>query len=350
MPTSPYQPLFELTRGQTVESIHFGALAVSDPQGRLVAWHGDPQVYTFLRSTAKPFQALPFIERGGQSAFQLLPSEVALICASHSGTDEQVIALRQLQSKVRIGEADLACGVHPSYHEPTAQAMRQRGEEPTPNRHNCSGKHTGMLAYARMQNWPIFDYLNTEHPVQQSILQAFAEICGLDPEQVALGIDGCSAPNFAVPLSHAARAYARLCDPAGLPPARAEACRAITAAMTQNPEMVAGPGRFDTRLMETTGGRIVAKGGAEGYQGLGLLPGAAGPGMPALGIAIKISDGDPQGRARAAVSLEVLRQLGALSATALEALAEFGPSFPVLNWRRIVVGEARSVFRLQVAG
>jgi L-asparaginase II len=258
--------------------------------------------------------------------------------------------VRTIQSKTGVDETELLCGVHPAYDLPTAEAMRQRGEEPSSNRHNCSGKHTGMLAYARMQGWPTGDYIDLSHPVQQSILQTFAAMCGLAPERVELGVDGCSAPNFAVPLRNAAQAYARLCDPNGLEPARAQACRAITAAMTGHPEMVAGPGRFDTRLMECTGGRIVSKGGAEGYRGMGLLPGALRPGSPALGIALKVSDGDARGRAVPAVSLEVLRQLDALSPVEMEALAEFGPTFPVLNWRNIVAGQARPSFRLQVTG
>jgi L-asparaginase II len=347
MPPGIYAPLFELTRGETIESIHFGAIAIVDVDGRLIASHGDPNVVTFLRSSAKPFQALPFIEKGGAAAFELTAAEIALICASHSGTDEHVATVRSIQAKSGVNEADLMCGVHPPLDEATAEALRQKGQEPSPNRHNCSGKHTGMLAYARMQGWPTADYIDPAHPVQESILQTFAEMCAtyasvrLSPDQVALGVDGCSAPNFAVPLRNAALAYARLCDPRGLSSARAAACRTVTSAMTSHPEMVTGWGRFDTRLMEVAEGRIVAKGGAEGYQGLGLLPGSLGPGSPGVGIAIKVSDGDLKGRVRPAVSLEALRQIGALSAAQLETLAEFGPISPVYNWRKLTVGEAR---------
>jgi L-asparaginase II len=207
-----------------------------------------------------------------------------------------------------------------------------------------------MLALARLNEWPGEEYIQPAHPVQQSILRAFAEMCALSPEEIQLGIDGCSAPNFAAPLRNVAAAYARLCDPSGLSPRRAEACRTITFAMTHHPDMVAGPGRFDTRLMECAPGKIVSKGGAEGYRGMGLLPGALGPGSPALGIAIKISDGDPRGRAIPAVSLEVLRQMGALSAGELETLADFGPLLPVTNWRKLVVGQARPVFGLHIEG
>jgi L-asparaginase II len=348
MPDSSYLPLFELTRGEIVESIHFGALAVADAQGNLVAWYGDPQAIAYLRSTAKPFQALPFLEQGGKSAFGLTQAEVALICASHSGTDAHAATVLSLQSKTGVGESDLLCGIHPPYDEETREAMRARGEGPTPNRHNCSGKHSGMLAFARLKDWPAEDYIRFSHPVQESILQTFSEMCGLPAEDIHLGIDGCSAPNFAAPLQAVASAYARLSDPSGLPSNRAAACRTITSAMTAHPDMVAGPGRFDTRLMECGRGKIVSKGGAEGYRGMGLLPGTLGPGSPALGIALKISDGDSRGRATNAVSLEVLHQLGALDRDQLEALSEFGPAYPVHNWRKLVVGQARPAFELQM--
>ncbi|HEB66032.1 MAG TPA: asparaginase [Chloroflexi bacterium] len=341
---SDYLPVFALTRGETVESVHFGAIAICDNRGNLLWHYGNPDTITFLRSTAKPFQALPFVEAGGVEHFGLTARETALICASHSGTDEHVAVAASIQRKAGVTEDDLLCGTHPPYHQETAERLKAAGEEPTPNRHNCSGKHSGMLAFARMIGAPTADYVNPSHPVQQRILHTFAEMCGLAPSQVALGTDGCSAPNFAVPLRSAALAYARLCDPSALPPARAAACRKITAAMTAYPEMVGGPGRFDTALMRLGGGKIVSKAGAEGYQGIGLLPGALGSGSPALGIVFKISDGDARKKARSAVAVEILRQLGALDETQLQALASFGPRFPIHNWRKLQVGEGYPVF------
>jgi len=358
MSESPYLPIFELTRGEIVESIHYGAVAVVDAEGLLVASYGDPDAVTYLRSSAKPFQALPFFENGGVETYHLTPREIALICASHSGTDEHVSVVQGIQAKTGVKESDLLCGTHTPSHLPTAEALRQRGKKPTPNRHNCSGKHTGMVAFARMRGQPTADYINPAHPVQQEILKTFAEMCGVTPDQVKVGIDGCSAPNFAVPLRSAALAYARLCDPRGLEAKRAQACRAITAAMTTNPDMVGGPDSFDTHLMETAFGRIVCKGGAEGYQALGVFAGARGHQSPGLGIAIKISDGDlaghsrqagdHRGHARPAVTLEILHQLGVISPTELIALAEYGPTFPVNNWRKIIVGQARPCFKLQL--
>jgi L-asparaginase II len=344
---TPYQPVFEVTRGKIVESIHFGAAAVVDSHGRLLAQLGDPQAVTFLRSSAKPFQALPFIERGGHEAFGLDAREVAIMCASHSGTDEHVATLKAMQAKIGIGLDDLQCGMHYPFHEPTSDAMKVRGEHPTPYRHNCSGKHTGMLAHAKLRNMPLETYLDLNHPVQESIVQAFAEMCDMPAENVELGIDGCSAPNFAAPFYHAALGYARLCDPFGLAPERVAACRTIASAMTAHPDMVAGPERLDTALMEVGAGRILSKTGAEGYQAIGLLPGALGADSPGIGIAIKISDGDPSSRARNGVALAILKALGALSDSQFEQLAEFGPQKQIYNYRKISVGEMRPAFLLE---
>lgn len=360
MTGSAYLPIFHLTRGDVVESIHFGAAAVVDTSGNLVAWFGDPEVVTFLRSSAKPFQAMPLLEHGGKEAYYLTSREIALICASHHGTDEHVAVVKSIQAKTGVHESDLMCGIHSPYHKGTADAMRQRNEKPTPNRHNCSGKHTGMVALARLIGVPYtsdsHSYLDPDNPVQLEILRTFAEMCDLSPEQVHVGIDGCSAPNFAVSLRSSALAFARLCDPEGLPEGRAAVCREITTAMTTHPEIVGGPESFDTLLMEAMPGRLVCKGGAEGYQAMGLLPGALSPDSPALGIAFKISDGDlkghnrpsddPHGRARPAVALEILHQLGAFKPGEMQRLADYGPSFPVDNWRKVIVGLAEPCFTL----
>ena len=351
-----YQPVFELTRGNIVESTHFGSVAVVDSNSRLLAWVGDPELITFMRSSAKPFQALPFIEHGGDQTFHLTSKEIAIICGSHEGTDMHVEVIKAIQAKVGVTEGDLLCGTHLLSHLQTIEAMRTRGERVTPNRNNCSGKHTGMLAYARMRGLPIVDYINPEHPIQRTILETVSEMCGIETDRVEIGTDGCSAPNFAMPLSSAALGFACLCDPRSLSQERATACRRITSAMMANPVMVSGAGRFDTRVMEVCSKRLLMKSGAEGYQAMGIMPGALGAESPGIGIVFKVSDGDLsvrgadgsfRNRVRPAMALEILKQLGFVSEKELEALAEFGPIRPITNARKIVVGEAHPVFTLK---
>jgi L-asparaginase II len=181
-------------------------------------------------------------------------------------------------------------------------------------------------------------------------------MCLIPSEKVLLGTDGCSAPNFAVPLYNAALGMARFCDPHALPEARATACRKITSAMTSHPEMVSAEGEFDCELMRAGEGRIVCKRGAEGYQIVGLMPGMLGKDSPGVGIAFKVSDGDASRkdmnlessvRVRPAVTLEILRQLGALSSKQEQILGRFGPVKSIQNHRGIVTGQSRPVFAFQ---
>lgn len=348
-------PLFEVTRGRVVESVHYGSIAVADSNGTLIASYGDPNMVAFLRSSAKPFQVLPFVERGGVEYFRFTPGELALSCASHEGSDMHVQAVRQLQEKIGIQEENLHCGTHLPGDVDELKSLIIQDRKPTSNHNNCSGKHTAMLAHAKMRGLPLDHYLDPDHPVQQDILATFAVMCCLPVEQVELGTDGCSAPNFAVPLYNAALGFARMCDPHELPEARVQACRKITAAMTAFPEMVSGYGEFDEQLMKAGNGRIVCKRGAEGYQIVGLLPGTRDPQSPGLGIAIKVSDGDASrmgsglessNRVRPAVTVEILRQLGVLSPEQEQALAGFGPGKSITNHRGIVTGESHPVFKL----
>ena len=339
-------PLIEVRRGGIVESRHLGAVAVSDPAGGLVASAGDRDLVTFLCSTAKPIQALPVIESGAAARYAIASEELALICASHSGTDEHARIAAGLLARLGLSESDLLCGSHPPFDGPTAKRLARAGEDPTPIRHNCSGKHAGMLAHARHLGLTTQDYVEPRHPVQQANLAALADLAGIDPAEIVIGVDGCSVPTFAPPLRHAARAWARLMDPVGLSPARVEACRAVFAAMTAHPLMVAGPGRFDTELIRLGAGRLISKGGAEGYEGVGIAPGAIGPGSPAPGVAVKSLDGDVVGRAVKAVTVEVLRQLGAIDDTILAALSAHVAG-PIRNWRELVVGEMKACFELE---
>jgi len=349
------QPIFEITRGNLVESVHHGSIAVVDANGKLISSHGDPKAVAFLRSSAKPFQAIPFVEHGGAEHFGFTPRELSISCASHEGSDLHVQIVETMQKKIGIDESHLQCGAHNPGDVNAFKSLILKNEEPTPNRNNCSGKHTAMLAYAKMRGLSLDNYLDADHPIQQDILASFADLCLILMNEISLGTDGCSAPNFAVPLFNAALGMARLCDPRELPEPRATACKKITSAMTTHPEMISGYGEFDEQLMRAGEGKIVCKRGAEGYQIIGLLPGALGKDSPGIGIALKVSDGDASrmgmnlessNRVRPAVTLEILRQLGALSSKQEQALAGFGPVLSVKNHRSIVTGQSRPVFEL----
>lgn len=345
MPLTTVVPLVELTRGGIVESTHFGTLVVSDSSGNIVFSLGDPETVAFLRSSAKPFQALPFVEGGGMEHFGLTQQELAIMCASHHGTDEHLKVVESIQRKIGVTPSDLLCGMHPPADKETAARMIRNTEDNSPLRHNCSGKHSGMLAHALLRGFATTDYINPQHPLQQLILKAFSEMTGIPIDQVILGTDGCSAPVFAIPMDKAARAFALLADPSSLPQPRQAALRQIYSAMTTFPNMVAGPKGFDTAVMRVGNGNILSKGGAEGYLALALKPGVCGAGSPAYGITIKVADGDQSSpeRARPVAAIQVLHRLGALNDTQLAELSNFAAR-PIHNWRKIPVGEIRPSF------
>jgi L-asparaginase II len=341
MAASPFETLVEVTRGPLVESVHFGAFAVVDVHGNLLASAGDPNFTTYMRSSSKPMQALALLERGGAEKFGLSDAEIALMCASHSGTDEHYQTVSALQARLGLRESDLLCGLEPPIDMATRNALMMRGEQPTQNRHDCSGKHTGFLALAMLLGLPKENYIDPHHPLQQIVIQTFADMVDFPVEKIAIGIDGCSVPVFGVPLYQAAYGFARLCDPSGLAPERAAACQRVTKAMAAQPMMVGGPGRFDSLAMELGQGKFVCKVGAEGYQGIGILPGAIAPGSPAIGITMKIADGDREGRARPVAATEILRRLGLLSEDQIQSHLSQLAARPVTNWAHLEVGEIR---------
>jgi L-asparaginase II len=305
---------------------------VVTPEGRLVARLGDPGMATYVRSAAKPFQALPLVLAGGIERFSLSAADLALICASHGGTPEHAARAASLLERGGFTAADLLCGVHPPMDRESARRLQEEGLPPTPLHNNCSGKHAGMLLACRLLDLPTAEYSDPAHPLQQKILGCVARLCGLPAEAVGVGTDGCSAPTFHLPIEAAARSYAALAYGAGAglgDPPLEKALEQIVRSMGEAPEMVAGPGRFTTRLIAATGGRVVGKEGAEGFYALAVR------GPVALGIALKIADGGE--RCRDGVVLDVLRQAGSLSGAEL---AELEDSYepPLYNHRGLRTG------------
>jgi len=342
------EAMVEVTRGALLESIHFGALSIVESTGNVLGSIGDLNEVLYLRSSSKPFQTIPMVEMGGVEKYGLTEKELAITCASHHGTDDHVATLKSMHRKLGVSVDDLQCGVHPPVDKETYAAMFLRGEEPNAYRHNCSGKHTGMLTQLLLQNLDFENYVNLEHPLQKKIIQTFAEMVDMPVDEVVIGIDGCSVPVFGVPLWKAAYGYSRLCDPKDLDEKRQAACKKITTAITHFPTMISGPHNgLDTALMKAAAGKIISKGGADGYQAIGILPDARYQGSPGVGITFKITDGDAAGRARGVVSVEVLKMLGIFDEAAIEQVADYGAR-SIYNVRNFEVGQIKPCFTLNI--
>ena len=330
-------PLVEVRRGHHLESLHRGAVAVADRTGRLLYAAGPTDLATFLRSSAKPFQALPLIESGGAEALGLTDQEVAVTCGSHSGEPIHVETVRAILAKAGSDEQALRCGAHLPIDPASADALVRDGRPPTAIHNNCSGKHAGMLAACRHREWPVESYLRSDHPLQREIAAILGECCGLPAGAIPLGVDGCGVPTFYLTLREIARAFAVLADPADLPAPRAAAARRVTGAMRSYPRLVGGTGRMNTEILSALGDRLFCKTGAEGVFGIGLV----GRG---LGVAVKVEDGNARGLG--AVAVEALAQLGVIAAGEAEPLNAI--HHPVIrNHHGREVGEMRPVFTLE---
>lgn len=350
---SASQPLFELTRGSLIESCHFGSIAVVDSHGTLLHSYGDPRTVAFLRSSAKPFQCLPFVEQGGVEHFRFTESELAISCASHETSQLHLDMVHSLQLKVGLDENQLQCGPHLPSDAKKLREVIQQNIQPTANFNNCSGKHTMLLAFAKMRNLPLETYLDINHPIQQDILQTISDMCVIEKKEIQLGVDGCSAINFAMPLYNAAVGLARFCDAQELDMKRGIACNKIISAMLSHPEMISNFGEFDCELMKAGKGKVITKRGAEGFQIIGIMPNVIS--KHAVGIAFKVSDGDKASmndnlesstRVRPAVTLEILKQLNVLNESELKSLSDFGPEKILKNYAGLVTGESKPVFEL----
>lgn len=320
------------TRGiagrEAIECVHFGSIAIVDAAGELLAAVGDPSGMNFSRSTLKPLQALAFVQDGGLARFGFGSQELALMCSSHSGESVHVAIVQSMLERIGAQARDLQCGCHlPRYFAATATT-------PPANlrisalHHNCSGKHAGFLAYCRLHGHRLDNYLDLEAPVQMRVRNTVQSFC---PQRMLLaGTDGCSAPNFALPLKRLAHAYCRIaCDSdPGL--------RALYFAMTRHPDLVSGSARMDLAIMRAGAGNWVSKIGADGLQMIGVRP-------QCLGIAIRIAGADAS--ALHVTTVEVLHQIGLLEDPPGTPLGTyFRPT--LRNTRELPTGRYQPLFRL----
>ena len=276
--------LIEVTRGHLIESLHRGCLAVADADGNTVIALGDVATPIYPRSAVKALQALPLIETGAAGALSFNNSHLALAAASHTGTERHVAVAREMLKRAGLDEGVLACGVHPPLDEAAARALWATGARPGALHHNCSGKHAGMLATARHMKEDIDGYWEPEHPVQQRIRLVLEDVAGSALPARVCGVDGCSVPNYAMPAKNLAIAFARLFTGEGLLPQRHAAAHAMLHAAWSEPELAAGIGRLDTKVLSAFKGDAYVKTGAEGVYA-GVFPHLK------LGFALKIDDG-----------------------------------------------------------
>ena len=322
--------LVELTRGKIVESFHRGAVAVSDAAGKIHFQLGDIERPVYPRSAFKMMQALPLIETGAADAFKVTPKELSMACASHSSEPFHVKTVAGWLKRIGCGEGDLACGPHLPMSEAAARVMQRGRKEPTRLHNNCSGKHSGFLCTACHMGEPVAGYVEIDHPVQVRVRQAIAELCDVDGAQMPWGIDGCAAPNFALPLKNLALGFARLADPSGLASNRAAAAHRLVKAVRENPLYESGTGRSDVALIEATTGGTVTKIGAEGVYSASI---------PALGLGVALKIDDGTGRAAETAIAAVLARLGVLDEKT--DAARLLITAPITNWRGDHCGERR---------
>ena len=331
-----FAPLIELTRGGTLECLHFGAIAVVNNRNELLAHAGNPHWLTFSRSTLKALQALPFMEAGGAQQFGYSSAQVALLCASHNGEAMHVDTAQSMLDQAGLTYKALRCGCHvPSLFATLEQAPP--ADLVFDERHNnCSGKHAGFASYCVQHGLSLDDYNDPNHPLQQAVRRDVARAVGMDEQDFRMGIDGCSAPNYAMPLSRLAYGYARLAS--GERDGEFGASFAtLSEAMTAHPDLVSGTGRNDLAFMRAGRGDWVTKVGADGVQVVGSK-------SRGEALAIKIIDANKP--ALFAATVEALDQLGWLDDAQRQELAPWRAA-TLSNVRAIAVGERRPVFQLQ---
>jgi L-asparaginase II len=324
----------EVTRGDWVESRHAIDAAVVTAEGELLSSWGDASALHFPRSAAKPLQALPTIDRGAGTRFDLTDAEVSVMCASHQGEAMHREAVASILRKIGAVEANLHCGPHGPALAADAQRLARQGGPVTPVYSNCSGKHSGMLALARLLDAPLAGYWEPDHPAQREIRATLLDVTGADTAVQGWGTDGCGVPNYRMSVRQLALGFARIAAAASLDDQTACGAKQLADAMVARPEMVRGSGGFDTELIRLGGGRWICKGGAEGFHAVGLRDGR--------GVALKTVDGN--GRAAAPAMIALLDRLDVLTGADRAALAHYArPS--VLNTRGDCVGEIRARIR-----
>jgi L-asparaginase II len=324
--------LVHVTRGGAIDCVHRGHVVVVDSQGGVLFQRGKINSLVFMRSLAKPFQAMAVVESGAAKKFDFTSAELALMCGSHNGTSEQTQILEGVMQKIGVQIGDLQCGKSTPIDRKTSEQLVLNGQKPTALHHPCSGKHIGMLAICKAKDWEIEGYTHAHHAVQKYITDIVYTALMIDDFVTTLALDGCSVPTYGVPLSSVAIGFKNI----GMRMLWDEdsAHKTIGRAMQEHPVLMSGQRRMDTALMLATNGRVIAKDGTEGIFGCAIPD-------RGVGLALKISDGSS--RAIMPVVTKVLRDLDYISAEEAEKLtAQFPLDIKIHTGEK--AGEMRVVF------
>lgn len=324
-------------RGSIVDLTHIGHLAVVNYKGELLHSYGDPQRVTYIRSSAKPIQALVALESGAVDEYGITKEELAIFCASHNGEKIHTDTVKSILSKAGLSVANLQCGTHPSLNPEIAAILKEEGKVLDNSNSNCSGKHSGMLVGSNFLGDDLDSYLSINHPVQQRILKAISQICEYDAKDIVIGTDGCGVPVHALPLDKYAHGIAKLAKPDVFDKKREESVKRVIDAMVSYPYMVAGKDRLCTDLMLTCKGKLFAKLGADGYYAVGII----GKG---IGLTFKCEDGKIP--IVEALAVHTLYKLGFITKEEFDALEKYH-KIEVKNHRGETVGHTDFDFELK---
>ena len=331
------QPLVVLTRSHIIESIHKGYISVVDVKGNQIYHTDKNDVKVYMRSSAKPIQAVAFASSGAMEAFDITPHELAIICSSHSGEAFHRNAVHSILKKIGLSEKHLQCGVANPYNANSLKGLIKKGERPSPLYNCCSGKHAAMLALCKYYGYSIEDYTELEHPVQQLVIKTISEILNFSQTDISIGVDGCGIPTIALPISQIARLYSHLAAGRNGDSKYSETLEKIAQAMKSNPLMINGDKEFCSDLIACSRGKALGKVGAEGVYCIAVPE-------KQIGICIKISDGNE--RAVYPVASHLLNQLGILDDEMLQQLTKWVEP-PLKNHKGKLIGHTIPVFDIR---
>lgn len=323
--------LVEVYRGGVPESFHRGVVCIVNERNKVIFSVGDVQQLCYPRSAMKLMQVLPLIEFGGMEKFGFTMQEIAVMCGSHNAEPEHVEAVNSILKKIGLDKDALNCGPQYPSSKKEANELIRHDKKPHHIHNNCSGKHAGMLAMCVLMNWPVKDYINPNHPLQQMILDTCSVLYEYPKEKMAIALDGCSAPVFSVPVLNQAIGYKNMTGNDAFSDSLQRACKVVFEAVSSYPFMVAGSKRYCTDMMNITAPAVIGKTGAEGIFCMSFT-------KQKLGVCIKIDDGKmlPQYN----VAQAILNASGLFTGEQLQPLRHYLRD-EITNFNKLLTGEIK---------